>query len=324
MRAAISSRTVQAENKQVRKEAGQTIYEDMTVYPLIADGIQGAVIRIDDVTDRVNLEQMLVQSEKMMSVGGLAAGMAHEINNPLSGILVNVYNAHNRLFSTMDSNKIAARECGVELEQLQEYLEKRKISKMLEGIRESGKRAAFIVHNMLSFSRKSDKRMEKLDLSSLIDKTLELASNDYDLKRFYDFKQIKVVRDYEKNMPGVICEGNELQQVFLNLFKNGAEAMFEKDYTTESPSFHCRLYRQDNMAVIEIEDNGPGLDESAQSRIFEPFYTTKEVGKGTGLGLSVSYFIITDQHNGKMSVESSLGKGTKFIIKIPLDGLMTG
>ncbi len=324
VRAAISSRTVQAENKQVRKEAGQTIYEDMTVYPLIADGIQGAVIRIDDVTDRVNLEQMLVQSEKMMSVGGLAAGMAHEINNPLSGILGNVYNVHNRLFSTMDSNKIAARECGVELEQLQEYLEKRKISKMLEGIRESGKRAAFIVHNMLSFSRKSDKRMEKLDLSSLIDKTLELASNDYDLKRFYDFKQIKVVRDYEKNMPGVICEGNELQQVFLNLFKNGAEAMFEKDYTTESPSFHCRLYRQDNMAVIEIEDNGPGLDESAQSRIFEPFYTTKEVGKGTGLGLSVSYFIITDQHNGKMSVESSLGKGTKFIIKIPLDGLMTG
>ncbi|WP_051249687.1 ATP-binding protein [Maridesulfovibrio zosterae] len=318
VRVAIHSRTVQAENKHVRIENGETIYEDITVYPLIANGVQGAVIRIDDVTDRANLEHMLVQSEKMMSVGGLAAGMAHEINNPLSGILGNVYNLNKRLLTAMDSNRQAANECGIELEQVQKYLEKRKIPKMIEAIRDSGSRAASIVNNMLSFSRKSNKKMEPFHLPFLMDKTLELVANDYDLKKWYDFKQIEIVREYEEDMPNVLCEGNEMQQVFLNLFKNGAEAMVEKDYGMESPRFYCRIYRQANMAVMEIEDNGPGIDESTVARVFEPFYTTKAVGKGTGLGLSVSYFIITDQHKGIMSVESSVGKGTKFTIKIPL------
>ena len=320
VREAIQSRTVQAENKHVRMENGETIYEDITVYPLIANGVQGAVIRIDDVTDRANLEHMLVQSEKMMSVGGLAAGMAHEINNPLSGILGNVYNVNKRLFTAMDSNRQVARECGIELEQVQEYLEKRKIPKMLEAIKDGGTRAASIVNNMLSFSRKSNKKMDKFHLPFLMDKTLELVANDYDLKKWYDFKQIEIVREYEKDMPRVFCEGNELQQVFLNLFKNGAEAMVEKDYGMKSPCFYCRIYRQAEMAVVEIEDNGPGIDDVTLARIFEPFYTTKSVGKGTGLGLSISYFIITDQHNGIMSVESSVGKGTKFTIKIPLQG----
>lgn len=324
VRVAMLSRTVQAENNRPRKENGEMIYEDITVYPLIANGVQGAVIRIDDVTGRVNLEQMLVQSEKMMSVGGLAAGMAHEINNPLSGILGSAYNINKRLFTDMESSRQAARECGLELEQVQQYLSKREIPRMLGTIIESGKRAAFTVDNMLSFSRKSDKKMEKFDLRSLMDRTLDLAGNDYDLKKLYDFRQITIIREYEKDMPEVLCEGNELQQVFLNLFKNGAESMVEKDYGTKNPCFHCRIYRQDNMAVMEIEDNGPGIDEATRARIFEPFFTTKDVGKGTGLGLSVSYFIITDQHKGRMSVESSVGKGTKFIIEIPLDGQAAG
>ncbi|WP_321402552.1 ATP-binding protein [Maridesulfovibrio sp.] len=320
VRTAIDSRSVQAETKHVRRVNDKTVYEDITVYPLIADGVQGAVIRIDDITNRVNLEQALVQTEKMMSLGGLAAGMAHEINNPLAGILGSAYNVSKRLFSDMDSNRRTAQECGIELEQVHEYLEKRKIPKMIEIIKESGERAANIVSNMLSFSRKSGKRMEKVNIASLIDKTLELAANDYDLKKLYDFKQINVVREYEDNLPLVMCESNELQQVFLNLFRNGAEAMNEKSYTDGKPSFWCRILCQHGLVVIEIEDNGPGMEEHIQSRIFEPFFTTKEVGKGTGLGLSVSYFIITEQHNGKMFVESVAGVGTKFIIEMPVEG----
>lgn len=318
VREAVKSRTVQSEAKYMRKENGEVHYEDITVYPLIANGVEGAVIRIDDVTGRVNLEQVLVQSEKMMSVGGLAAGMAHEVNNPLAGILGSAFNIKNRVFSNMESNRKVALECGVSLEGVQEYLHKRKVGRMLDSIQESGKRAASIVNNMLSFSRKSDKHKELYDLTSLMNKTLDLAANDYNLKKFYDFRQIKIVREFDPDMPRVRCAGNEIQQVLLNLLTNGAEAMTEKEYVEGKPCFHCRIYAQDGMAVIEIEDNGPGMDEDTKMRIFEPFYTTKGVGKGTGLGLSVSYFIITDQHSGSMTVESEPGAGARFVIKIPL------
>ncbi|WP_421902979.1 c-type heme family protein [Maridesulfovibrio sp.] len=318
VRKAIQSRTIQVESKRIRRENGDVHYEDVTVYPLIANGVEGAVIRIDDVTGRVHLEQVLVQSEKMMSVGGLAAGMAHEINNPLAGILGSAFNIKKRVFSDLKSNRSVADECGVHLELVQEYLRKRKVDRMLDSIQESGKRAAAIVDNMLSFSRKSDGQMQLFDLSSLMDRTLELAANDYNLKKFYDFRQIKIIREYQPGMKRVFCDGNEIQQVFLNLFKNGAEAMTEKQYSDTSPTFHCRVYEEKGMAVVEIEDNGPGMDEVTCSRIFEPFYTTKAVGRGTGLGLSVSYFIITDQHNGNMAVESDPAEGTKFIIRLPI------
>ena len=318
VRKAIQSRTIQVESKRVRRENGDVHYEDVTVYPLIANGVEGAVIRIDDVTGRVHLEQVLVQSEKMMSVGGLAAGMAHEINNPLAGILGSAFNIKKRVFSDLKSNRSVAAECGVRLELVQEYLKKRKVDRMLDSIQESGKRAAAIVENMLSFSRKSDGQMQLFDLSSLMDRTLDLAANDYNLKKLYDFRQIKIIREYQPGMKRVLCDGNEIQQVFLNLLKNGAEAMIEKQYSETSPTFNCRVYEEKGMAVVEIEDNGPGMDEVTCSRIFEPFYTTKAVGRGTGLGLSVSYFIITDQHNGNMTVESDPAVGTKFIIRLPI------
>lgn len=315
---AIRSGLVQTEVRRVRKAGGETHFEDVTVYPLVSNGVDGAVIRIDDVTDRVKLEQVLVQSEKMMSVGGLAAGMAHEINNPLAGILGSSYNIKKRVFGSLRSNQEAAEECGVSLEAVQKYLKKRKINRMLQTIHDSGKRAAEIVENMLSFSRKSEKQMALFDLASLVDKTLDLAANEYNLKKYYDFRQIKIVREYSDGMPAVYCDGNEIQQVFLNLFKNGAEAMNDKDYGADSPCFYCRIYQEKNLAVVEIEDNGPGMDEATKMRIFEPFYTTKAVGKGTGLGLSVSYFIITDQHGGSLSVESELGEYTRFSVKIPI------
>jgi len=106
-------------------------------------------------------------------------------------------------------------------------------------------------------------------------------------------------------------------QVFLNISENAAEAMHEAEKKTERPTLIFRLVKSGNMAQIEIEDNGPGMNQETRKRIFEPFFTTKRVGKGTGLGLSLSYFIIVDDHGGEMEVESTLGKGTKFIIKLP-------
>ena len=155
------------------------------------------------------------------------------------------------------------------------------------------------------------------NIVDLLEKTVEIAKSDYDLKRQYDFKKIKIVKEFDKNTPMIMCEVTKIQQVFFNILKNSAEAMQEVENPVD-PTFYLRVKPQGGFVCIEIEDNGPGMTEETRKRIFEPFFTTKPVGKGTGLGLSVSYFIVTDNHNGKMAVMSEPGKGARFIIQLPI------
>lgn len=296
---------------------GSTRYRELTVFPLDYDGRMGAVIRIDDVTQRVRLEQMMVQTEKMMSLGGMAAGMAHEINNPLAGILGNLHNLRRRLYSDLRLNKEAASEADLSLSRMRNYLDKREIPGLLDGIANSAGKAATVVRNMISFSRGSERLFEYNNIEQLLEETLELAMTDYDLKRRYDFKKIKIVRKYATGLPAVYCDGAEIRQVFLNLIKNAAEATAKKEYQKGGPQITLCTDTDSEMIVISIEDNGPGITESERRRVFEPFYTSKMVGEGTGLGLSVSYFIITDQHKGIMQVESCDGEWTRFTIRLP-------
>ena len=318
VRAATHRRQATSVEKIADYADGQEHFSDVMVYPLVSNGIEGAVIRVDDVTERVRLEEMMIQSEKMMAVGGLAAGMAHEINNPLSGILQNIQVAQDRTTGDLPANRQAAAECGTTLEAIRAYLGRRKVDQMLEAVKASGRRAAKTVQNMLSFSRKSDADVTFHDPGQLLDQTLELAASDYDLKKKYDFRQIDVVRQYAPDVPKVPCEGTKIQQVLLNLLKNGAQAMAGQKDRCEPPRLILRTGREGDMVRIEVEDNGPGMDEATRRRVFEPFFTTKEVGAGTGLGLSVSYFIITENHRGTMAVESAAGQGTKFVVRLPL------
>lgn len=321
VRRAIAERKVQRTPKIAQSTSPDTVYQEVTVYPLVTNGVEGAVIRIDDVTERVRLEQMMIQSEKMLSVGGLAAGMAHEINNPLAGILQNTQVLRNRLSPELAKNVTAAEQCGTSMENINEYMEKRDLPRMIAAILDSGQRAARIVENMLSFARKSTSRFVPHDLAALLDRTLELAESDYDLKKRYDFRQIEIVREYDPDLEPVRCEGGMMQQVFLNLLRNGAEAMGE--YCPKAgrrPRFTLRTQRLDDAAVVEVEDNGSGMDDFTRRRVFEPFFTTKEVGSGTGLGLSVSYFIVTENHHGSMRVESTPEHGSRFRIELPLEG----
>ena len=306
---------------KVPRQVGQEVrYEDLTIFPLVTNGVEGAAIRLDDVTERVRLEEMMIQSEKMLSVGGLAAGMAHEINNPLAGILQNVAVLENRLLGDLPANHKAAESAGTTLAVLKHYLRLRKLPDMIGNIRESGNRAADIVKNMLSFARKSDRRVSSHDLGVLLDQTLELVRTDYDMKKRYDVKQIHIERSYDAIAPTVPCEASKIQQVFMNILKNGAEAMAEAVDPPESPAFFLRVQDDGAWVRVEIEDNGPGLDEAVQRRIFEPFFTTKPAGRGTGLGLSVSYFIITEDHAGEMGVRQADGGGTCFVIRLPKAG----
>jgi len=314
---------------RVARAAGlQKYFEDVTIYPLQNSQDQGAVIRIDDVSDMVRIEEMMIQNEKMLSVGGLAAGMAHEINNPLAGMIQTASVLQSRLDNIdMAANQKAAREVGVSMEAIQAYMEKRGIIRMAKTINQSGMKMGELVENMLSFARKADTD----DTTShqpeyLVDQILELAATEYDLKKHYDFKSIRIVKEYQDDLPMVICEGGKIQQVLLNILRNGAQAMHEHPESTGGePQFIIRLTTEEKNRYlrIEIEDNGPGMDRKVQKRIFEPFFTTKPVGMGTGLGLSVSYFIITENHQGTMNVVSEPGKGAVFIIRLPLTGMTT-
>jgi PAS domain S-box-containing protein len=305
--------------KQPRAENGEIHFQDVLIYPLVANGVDGAVLRIDDVTERVRLSEMMVQTEKMMSVGGLAAGMAHEINNPLGAIMQSAQVILLHMDPANEQNRKVAQECGCKVEDVREYLVKRKIPEFLEGIREAGARAARIVANMLNFSRRSDSSKELVSVEELLDNSVELASTDYDLKKKYDFRHVRIVREYDQDVPPVFCSRTEIEQVVLNLLKNAAQAMATKNYDVQEqkPTITLRIARDWDRVVITVEDNGPGMEEPVRKRVFEPFFTTKGTGQGTGLGLSVSYFIISTNHGGSISVESSPGEGTRFVIGLP-------
>ncbi|MFW5798717.1 MAG: sensor histidine kinase, partial [Planctomycetota bacterium] len=182
-----------------------------------------------------------------------------------------------------------------------------------------GMRAGRIIQNMLQFSRKSDGGYELTDMVDLVDRTVELAANDYDLKKKFDFRHIRIERDYAENLPPVPARQTELEQVVLNILKNAAQAMQGMEDTSHVATIRLALRREGPMVKLVIADNGPGMAETTRRRIFEPFFTTKDIGEGTGLGLSVSYFIITNNHGGRIEVRSTPGDGAAFEISLPVE-----
>ncbi|HEU6438380.1 MAG TPA: PAS domain S-box protein [Nitratidesulfovibrio sp.] len=294
-----------------------------------------AIIR--DVTEQKKLREIMVQTEKMMSVGGVAAGMAHEINNPLSAIAQSAQNLQRRLTPGVADNETAALMAGVDLERVQHYFELRGLARLVTGIREACARAADIVRHMLDFARRSDADRSECDLAELLERAVELAENDYDLKKRHDFRNIQIVRNYAPGVPPAECAATEIEQVLFNLLKNASQAISQKVYPQgETPRITLRVGLQHGLpglpgAVtgadtagsgadyvrVDVEDNGPGIGERDRVRVFEPFFTTKPPGEGTGLGLSVSYFIISRNHGGHVLVESQPGQWCRFTVLLP-------
>ena len=306
---------IETENK--RKNGDQVHISWSNKACLATDGSLKEILCIgQDITERKNMQQVMVQTEKMMTVGGLAAGMAHELNNPIGTIAQHTQNILRRILTQLPANTAAAVETGVSLPSLRAYLEQRGIVGMLEAISSSCERAATIIANMLTFSRKSVIQAESASLAVLMERSIDLALCDYDLKKHYDFKNVTVVREYVPDCPLVQVVPMEIEQVLLNLLKNAAQALAAYP-PVAGPVITARLYYDDSSVYIEVEDNGPGIDKDRRARIFEPFYTTKDVGVGTGLGLSVSYAIIVNRHRGSITVDSPPGKGACFTIRLP-------
>ncbi|HWR03446.1 MAG TPA: PAS domain S-box protein [Humidesulfovibrio sp.] len=274
---------------------------------------------IHDITEQRRMQELLIQSEKMMSIGSLAAGIAHEINNPLGIVHQAVQNLIQRTSPEQRKNQETAAALGLDMGLLQQYLKQRKLDVFLEDIQSAALRASGIIRNMLNFSRRSESRRSVCDLPRIIEQAVFLASSDYDLKKAYDFKRIEMVMDLESELPRCNCTETELEQVVLNLLRNAAQAMAMADAPPAKPRIEIRLRAVDGGVRLEVSDNGPGMSKDILGKIFEPFFTTKPPGVGTGLGLAVSYFIITKGHRGKMWASSTPGQGTTFHIELPAE-----
>ncbi|HSC76428.1 MAG TPA: ATP-binding protein [Pseudomonadales bacterium] len=294
---------------------GQTYYTDITIYPLIAENIREAVIRVDDVTMRLTMENMMIQNEKMLSLGELAAGMAHEINNPLGAILQSVQNIERRLSPELPKNFEVANNLDLNLVHMNRYLQEREIPSFLKTIRDAGERSARIVSNMLGFSRSSQQH-NPTDLNTLITNCLELVENQFEITRQDQKTNIELEKHLLDNMPVVSCSAPEIQQVLLNIIRNASQALAGAE--SPSPRITISTGCDTLFAWIKITDNGPGITPEIRRHLFEPFFTTKEVGQGTGLGMSISYFIITRHHGGSIDVDSTPGEGASFTIRLPL------
>jgi PAS domain S-box-containing protein len=291
-------------------------YVDITVYPLHSLELTGAVIRVDDVTLRQKLDSMMLQNEKLKSLGELAAGMAHEINNPLAAILQSLQNVQRRLNPDLPGNQAAANSLGLNLQMLHGYLEARDINRFLTGMESAGHRAAEIVRHMLEFARSSSRQLEPTDINSVAHASVEFMRSAIELSMPALHAKLVIEEEADSHLPPVPASGAELQQVLVNMLKNAAQAVQEAN--REKPSIKISTRLATPFVEIRIEDNGIGMNLSTSRQIFDPFFTTKAVGQGTGLGLSISHFIISQRHHGRIEVSSSPGVGTVFILSLPL------
>ena len=301
----------------IRHRNGSILNASASARLMTIDGKHCILAITRDVTQMRVMQETMVQSEKMLSLGGIAAGIAHEINNPLGIVLQAVQTIALRTRPDFPRNLEAAEKIGADLDMVDRYLRERKIDIFIRDIQGAAVRAAEIIRHMLDFSRRSESRRSVCHVGTIIDNALRLASSDYDLKKNYDFKSITIVRDIPEDLPAVECTETEIEQVVLNLLRNAAQAMAGSDPPISQPRIAIRARTRGEKLIVEIEDNGPGIPEQHIKRIFEPFFTTKSSGAGTGLGLSVSYFIVTKGHGGQMRVACPPDGGTIFIMELP-------
>ena len=277
---------LQAKNQQTKEVqlADGSIF-DISFYPILSrdHSVQAIVCLAKDVTTIKETEQRIQQTEKLVAVGQLAAGVAHEINNPLGVIL-----CHTDIIKENSED---------DEETLHDI-------SIIERHTENCKR---IVADLLDFSRGRESRIERqlASVNEIVEGVLSMVGQQFKKK------QIRLNCNLDKNLPHCLVDSRRIQQVLVNLIMNGVQAVEDRGKISISTR------TKDDNVLIEIEDDGPGISKEVLDKIFDPFFSTKEQGKGTGLGLSVSYGII-HEHNGEIKVQSTPGHGARFTVIIPL------
>jgi signal transduction histidine kinase len=303
---------------------------DYSAFPVIEDGqIKGAVVCFNDISDRKQMEVELRHAQKLEAVGGLAAGIAHEINTPIQFVgdntrfLQDSFRDGTEMLQKYEELCEEARRGSVRPELFDEVQEVRKridwdylrleIPKALDQMLDGIGRVAKIVRAMKEFSH-VDRSPEKTaaDLNKALESTLVVARSE-----------LKYVADVEEDygqLPPVVCHLGDLNQVFLNLLINAAHAIGDVMKKTGKKGRIAVRTRQDGDCVeVLISDTGSGIPPALREKIFDPFFTTKEVGKGTGQGLTLARTIVVEKHGGTLTFETEVGKGTTFHVRLPVN-----
>ncbi|MBF1990433.1 GAF domain-containing sensor histidine kinase [Fischerella thermalis] len=278
--------------------------------------------------DLKQTQTQLVQTEKMSSLGQLVAGVAHEINNPISFIYGNVIHATEYIQQLLEVIRLYQQRYPEPDAELRTYLKKidldfitEDLPHLLSSMKIGTERIQEIVQSLRTFSRLDEAEFKSVDIHAGIDGTLMILAHR--LKAQPDRQAIQIIKDYGQ-LPLVDCYPGQLNQVFMNLLSNAIDALEEQSNQRSSEHNYTSQIKISTRVIAEqqvricIADNGIGMSESVRSRLFNPFFTTKPIGKGTGLGLSISYQIITDGHKGTLSCQSTPGQGTEFAIDIPI------
>jgi two-component system, NtrC family, sensor kinase len=291
-------------------------------------------IEYEEVIARINThlelrrtQLKLIQEEKMSSLGQLLAGIAHEINNPVNFIYGNLIHAQQYIDDLLKLLSLYETHTPVPIPEVEAFSRKieldflkQDLPQIISSMEMGTERVQEIVRSLRIFSRLDETECKRINLHEGIDSTLIILSSR--LKATGERPDITIVKEYG-NLPLVECYRGKLNQVFMNLLSNAIDAVEESiitGTTTVNPTIwiHTAVHTDQKSVVIQIADNGIGMSQEVQQRMFEQFFTTKPVGKGTGLGLAISYQIIVEKHGGTLEVNSSLGEGTKFIITIPI------
>ncbi|MEM9541380.1 MAG: ATP-binding protein [Cyanobacteria bacterium P01_E01_bin.42] len=268
-----------------------------------------------------------IQTEKMVSLGRMVAGVAHEIRNPVNSVNGNINFLSDYYISLVELVQNYQKEIGEKPEYLQELEEELDLEfilddapKIIKSMKIGSERLIQIVTSLRNFSRMDERALQIIDLHECIDGTLLILENR--LKH-----DVKVVRNYDK-LPELACYPGQLSQVFMNLIANAIDTLMERKETEVDRDWQPQItvmtkfleqYEEKMGISVKIIDNGLGIPPEIQGRIFENFFTTKPVGKGTGLGLAISYKIIAEKHQGELKLRSEVGEGTEFEILLPIE-----
>ncbi|MEH2139809.1 ATP-binding protein [Nostoc sp.] len=320
-----------AKEVQRRKEAEEALKE----------ANQELEIRVEERTNALQetlkelqlTQTQLIQAEKMSSLGQMIAGIAHEINNPVSFIHGNLHHAQKYTHDLLKLVEIYQQVCPntpeiqQELEEVELEFLIQDIAKLFQSMTVGTERIQEIVKSLRNFSRLDEAELKKVNIHEGIDSALMILKHR--LQARHEYPEIQVIKKYSQ-LPDVICYPGQLNQVFLNILANAIdalEALAANSQITDNqkqinnyPQIKIKTEVIDEKWIaISIADNGLGINEQVHSKVFDPFFTTKPVGKGTGLGLSVSYQIIVEKHAGQLNCFSVPGKGAEFAIKIPIN-----
>lgn len=279
---------------------------DIIIYPIHDKGENSVVVLVEDVTQRIIAENMLIQRDKMSAMGELAATMAQDINVPLQAILRDIEGI--QAFFNNHENSLAA-EARVELDT---------IKQQLTDASDKGANASAIIDNLLDFSRAQGGEKQSADMVELMENAIGLAQDVISLPGQLNFRDIEIRRDFEKGLPQIPCYPVELQQVFLSLFRHSCHALGKVTLPNHKPVISIQIMECYDALWIKIQHNGVGLTLEEQKYIFEPFFNNPADLDDPSKRLSFSYFIITEHHKGQMALTSDVDVGSTFHMQIQL------